>query len=251
MSNPDGHVEFTLSALDLQMVASVAPGGNWKDIPLSIPSKRLDKIRLSGGRTTLYGRLLWNKPSYTITTYIGRPGNGCHIHPKGGRLLTPLEAARLQGFPDWFSFYGTKNSRAKQIGNAVPTILGFSIARNIKKSFPKLVNTVDLFCGAGGLTLGFKEAGFNCLVANDVMKDAGATFSRNFPESKFILGDISLQETKSKIYESLKGKKVHIVIGGPPCQGFSYAGKRMIDDPRNVLYKEFVTVVGKLNQKYL
>jgi len=75
------HQVSGLSDLDLDMVSSVPPGGNWKNIPLSVPSKRLEQIRKSGGRTTLYGRLEREMPSYTISTYFNRPGNGTFIHP--------------------------------------------------------------------------------------------------------------------------------------------------------------------------
>ena len=79
------HYTPKLSDLDLQMVRAIPPGGNWKNIPVSIPSKRLEQIRESyarggGSRSTYYGRLRPDAPSYTISTYFNRPGNGCYIH---------------------------------------------------------------------------------------------------------------------------------------------------------------------------
>ena len=68
------HQTASLSLIDLRMIRSVPSGGNWKNIPKSIPSERIKKIRLTGGRTTYYGRLRWDKPSYTINTYFNRPG---------------------------------------------------------------------------------------------------------------------------------------------------------------------------------
>ena len=94
------HITYPLSDLDMQMVVAVPQGGNWKNIPLHIPSKRLEQIRKSGGRTTLYGRLAWNKPSFTVTTYFNRPGNGTYVHPEQNRVISAREAARLQSFPD-------------------------------------------------------------------------------------------------------------------------------------------------------
>ena len=241
---PSGHVSYSMSKLDMDMICSVPPGGNWKDIPLSIPSKRLEQIRRSGGRTTLYGRLHWDKPSFTITTYFNRPGNGTYVHPSENRMITSAEAARFQSFPDSFQFIGSKSMRTKQIGNAVPPLLAFQIAREIAKVEPTCRNIIDLFCGSGGLSLGFEWAGFNCLVANDNFKDASATYRANFPNTDFVFGDITTLETKEKIYSLIRNKpQADIVIGGPPCQGFSNAGKRLIDDPRNQLYKEFVEVV--------
>lgn len=241
---PTGHVPYSMSQLDLDMITSVPQGGNWKDIPLNVPSKRLDQIRVSGGRTTLYGRLAWDKPSFTITTYFNRPGNGTYVHPGSDRMITSAEAARFQTFPDSFIFSGSKTMRTKQIGNAVPPLLAYQIAKQIKKVDPKCNNMIDLFCGAGGLSLGFEWADFNCLVANDNFKDASETYQANFAHTDFVFGDIVEVSTKQKIFKILKNKAaVDIVVGGPPCQGFSNAGKRLIDDPRNKLYKEFIDIV--------
>src|SRR5437016_14242917 len=79
------HYTAKLSKLDLDVARAVPPGGNWKNIPHEIPSKRLEQIRVSfaageGSRSTYYGRLHPDRPSYTINTYFNRPGNGCHLH---------------------------------------------------------------------------------------------------------------------------------------------------------------------------
>lgn len=236
-----------MSDLDLRMIRAVPQGGNWKNIPLDIPSKRLDQIRLSGGRTTLYGRLSWEKPSFTITTYFNRPGNGTYIHPEFDRTITAAEAARLQSFPDSYCFQGVKSLRTNQIGNAVPPLLAYAIAAHIKKQHPDYCNIIDLFCGAGGMTLGFHWAGFQTILANDNFKDAAKTFKYNNSTTNFIFGDITKKEVKEQIISELGDiKKIDLVVGGPPCQGFSHAGKRLIDDPRNILYKEFVEIVSKV-----
>ena len=241
---PTGHVAYSMSQLDLDMVTSVPQGGSWKDIPLGIPSKRLDQIRASGGRTTLYGRLDWDKPSFTITTYFNRPGNGTYVHPDMNRMITSAEAARFQSFPDSFIFTGSKTMRTKQIGNAVPPLLAYQIAKQIQKIDPKCRNMVDLFCGAGGLSLGFEWANFNCLVANDNFDTASETYKSNFRNTDFVFGDIVEPTTKAEILTILEKKKsIDIVVVGPPCQGFSNAGKRLIEDPRNKLYKEFINIV--------
>ena len=250
MTTAYGHVQYSLSEMDVKMVESIPQGGNWRDIPISIPSKRLEQIRASGGRTTLYGRLQWTQPSYTITTYFNRPGNGCNIHPEENRVLTSLEAARLQSFPDSFRFAGTKVSRTKQIGNAVPPLLGYAIGKAIRSIDPSLNNVIDLFCGAGGLSLGLSWAGFATISANDNNKSALDTYRLNNPSVSVLEGDISHPATKSKIFESSKIERgVDLVVGGPPCQGFSMAGLRMIDDPRNYLYREFIQVVSEVLPK--
>ena len=242
------HVTYSLSENDLKMVKSVPQGGNWKNIPKSIPSKRLEQIRKSGGRTTLYGRLSWNKPSYTITTYFNRPGNGAYIHPSEDRVISAREAARLQSFPDNFIFEGSKTSFCKQIGNAVPPLLAYIIAKEIKE-LTKTKNVLDLFCGAGGLSKGFEWAGYNIIAANDNFSAACLTYKTNHPKTTLIEGDITKKDIKNNLFRVIKNKKVDIVIGGPPCQGFSYAGKRLVDDPRNFLYKEFMEIVKKIRPK--
>lgn len=239
-----GHVAYAISALDLEMIRSVPPGGNWKSIPASVPSRRLEKIRQTGGRTTLYGRLRWDKPGYTITTYFNRPGNGCYIHPDKDRVLTSLEAARIQSFPDSYQFKGSKTSRTKQIGNAVPPLLAFAVAEKIRSVHGNVSTTMDLFAGAGGLTLGFKWAGFSTVAANDLFKEAAETYSHNHPEIPFVSGDIMEAQVREKLMQIVEQSGgVDVVMGGPPCQGFSNAGLRMIDDPRNSLYKNFVQMV--------
>jgi len=242
------HISYPLSENDLRMVKSVPAGGNWRSIPSNIPSKRLEQIRRSGGRTTLYGRLSLNKPSYTITTYFHRPGNGTYIHPIHDRVISAREAARFQSFPDSYVFLGSKASLCKQIGNAVPPLLAFAIARQIKKK-TKTKKLLDLFCGAGGLSIGFSWAKYNVIAANDNFKQACDTYRANHKNTLLIEGDVTNKDINHKILEVSKKEKVDIVIGGPPCQGFSHAGKRIIDDPRNFLYKEFVNIVKKIRPK--
>lgn len=244
------HITYPLSENDLKMVLAIPEGGNWKHIPLNVPSRRLEQIRKTGGRTTLYGRLSWAKPSYTITTYFNRPGNGAYIHPKDNRVISAREAARLQSFPDDYIFYGSKTSFCKQIGNAVPPLLAYSIAKKIKE-YTGTKNILDLFCGSGGLSKGFEWAGYNIIAANDNFKYACETYKNNHKKTILVEGDITKKDIKEKLYKSIKNKEIDIIIGGPPCQGFSYAGKRITEDPRNFLFKEFVEVVKKIKPKVI
>ena len=100
---------------------------------------------------------------------------------------------------------------------------------------------LDLFCGCGGFSLGFEKAGFDVLLGIDVWEDALVTYQYNHKNSKTMLGDLS--EISPKSVEKLIGKDVDVIIGGPPCQGFSVAGKRIVEDKRNELYKSFVAMV--------
>lgn len=104
------------------------------------------------------------------------------------------------------------------------------------------LNCIDLFCGCGGLSLGFEKAGFNILLGIDAWEDAIATFNYNHKNSKGLCADLSTLNPKD-IVSQLDGKSVDVIIGGPPCQGFSVAGKRIVDDERNKLYKNFVRFV--------
>ena len=104
------------------------------------------------------------------------------------------------------------------------------------------LNCIDLFCGCGGLSLGFEKAGFNVLLGIDAWQDAITTFNYNHKNSKGICADLSALNPE-EIEKELNGKTVDLIIGGPPCQGFSVAGKRIVDDERNKLYKNFVRFV--------
>lgn len=249
------HFSHRLSDLDLEMAAFVPPGGNWKNIPLHVPSKRLSQIRESyaageGSRSTYYGRLKPDYPSYTINTYFNRPGNGCFLHydfdGQQHRTISQREAARLQSFPDDFKFVGSKLSINKQIGNAVPPLLSFQIASIFRESG----SYIDLFSGAGGLALGFHWAGWKQIVANDIEKHFLDTYRLNLG-GNIVLGDI----TKPLIFDEIvvMGKSAPsvgptILLGGPPCQGFSTAGKRRsMNDLRNHLFKQYANILSALN----
>ena len=113
----------------------------------------------------------------------------------------------------------------------------------------KLV-AIDLFCGCGGFSYGFEQAGFDVALGIDVWKDATVTYKHNMPNSCVINDDItnvSAEKILKKI--NLKAEDIDVIIGGPPCQGFSVSGKRMIDDPRNKLYKSFVEIVREIRPK--
>lgn len=111
---------------------------------------------------------------------------------------------------------------------------------------------VDFFCGAGGLSLGFLQQGFNVKLANDIEDVCIQTYKYNHPElptDKLIQGDI--KQIVDHIDEYID-ENIDIVVGGPPCQGFSEANRqRVIDDPRNKLYKYYVQAVEKIAPKFV
>ncbi|MDE6192703.1 MAG: DNA cytosine methyltransferase [Muribaculaceae bacterium] len=113
---------------------------------------------------------------------------------------------------------------------------------------------VDLFCGAGGLSKGLEMAGLHGICGLDWFKEAGLTYNRNF-DHPFIYGDIKESAVKHRFYKEvrnrLNGKELDIVAGGFPCQGFSMAGNRVVDDPRNSLYLELVEIVKELQPRFV
>lgn len=111
---------------------------------------------------------------------------------------------------------------------------------------------IDLFCGAGGLSLGFSQEGFITALANDIEECCIDTYSHNHPETPrdhIVQGDI--RDVVHSIEDYICGRSIDIVVGGPPCQGFSMANRqRLIDDPRNHLYKSYVEVVKKVQPPF-
>jgi len=111
-------------------------------------------------------------------------------------------------------------------------------------------NFIDLFCGAGGLSNGLSRAGMNCLVGIDFLKPAIETFNKNHKNSIGICGDIKEIET-SEIKKLIKNRKVHLVCGGPPCQGFSTVGKNEAEDSKNHLFMQYVKFVEDFKPNYI
>ncbi|WP_191966689.1 DNA cytosine methyltransferase [Microbacterium testaceum] len=250
------HVSGTLSDLDRQIVAAVPPGGNWRDLPIDFPSARVKQIRESaargeGSRSTYYGRLSWDKPSYTISTYISRPGNGCFIHPAAPRLITVREAARLQTFPDYVQFSGTFRQRSMQVGNAVPPLMAYALGSVIARG-----TAVDLFSGVGGLGMGLEWAGHDVVASVDY-EAAALTAAQSWvrPGHAILRRDLSdeaqFANMISSVRSELLGRPLGLLAGGPPCQGFSTAGPCRVDDPRNELVRAFLRAVEELEPEHV
>jgi DNA (cytosine-5)-methyltransferase 1 len=114
----------------------------------------------------------------------------------------------------------------------------------------KKYKALDLFCGCGGISYGFEMAGFEIVGGVDFNKDATDTFKRNFPDATVICTDISTISNED-INEMYAG--VDVIIGGPPCQGFSTANRHQkeTDDPRNKLFFEYIRFVKELKPKFV
>src|ERR1035438_3625265 len=110
---------------------------------------------------------------------------------------------------------------------------------------------VDLFAGAGGLSLGFEQAGFDVASAVELDPIHCATHEYNFPNCATICASVAdVDATNIRRAAGLGQSVVDVVFGGAPCQGFSMIGHRVLDDPRNGLVREFVRIVAELKASY-
>ncbi|NOT79310.1 MAG: DNA cytosine methyltransferase [Bacteriovoracaceae bacterium] len=111
-------------------------------------------------------------------------------------------------------------------------------------------NFVDLFCGAGGLSIGLEQAGMSCILGTDINTYAMQSFREYHKNAETFCGPIS-SLTDKDLKEKIGNKRVDLVCGGPPCQGFSTIGEGNKDDRRNSLFEEFVRVVRVLGPTYM
>ena len=110
---------------------------------------------------------------------------------------------------------------------------------------------VSLFAGAGGCSLGFREAGYEIIYASDINSNAIATYKLNFPQIPSVAEDIAQIEFERLLDQlGLRRGELDIIIGGPPCQGFSSAGNRFWDDPRNLLLKQYLRALEVMRPKW-
>lgn len=215
-----------------------------------------------GGPNMRMIRLDPTKPSLTVTGFIFNK----FVHPFENRFVTVREAARLQGFPDDFSFWGSLTSTQQQVGNAVPIPLGKALFSEIREYALRngcvhnnSLTALSLFCGAGGLDLSAYFASteickIDVCVAMDCWEDACNSlkgYSRidtNVQQADIssIVDPINFWQEHSNIDEG-----PDIIFGGPPCQAFSQAGKqKALDDERGVLVFQFIRFVEKLRPKF-
>jgi DNA (cytosine-5)-methyltransferase 1 len=232
-----------------------------------------------------YKRLHRDRPALTMV-----PGNNAFpIHPMLDRSLTPREAARLQTFPDGHIFAGDRRRQCILVGNAVPPLLAQRIAESVmahakcekvekrrdpdRKSpqlgseriltqlrpIPISEGFVDLFCGAGGFTIGMKQAGWGPLLGVDINAHAAATHRHNFPSVEFSTADLGDKQLRQERARQFSGRDLAVVVGGPPCQGFSVFGKRRFvntrgyephEDERNRLVFAFVDFVKEVQPRW-
>ncbi len=238
-----------------------------------------------------YKRLHRKEPSLTMV-----PGNNAFpIHPTLNRSLTPREAARLQTFPDSHVFDGDRRQQCILVGNAVPPLMAEVIGKSVieyldsnRKKTNKKFNTnvnieddssmlesilplnstsklstkdgfIDLFSGAGGFTIGFSKGGWKPLLSVDINENVSKTHNFNMPNLPYLEGDLGEENFRRSIIDKFKNKEIGVIVGGPPCQGFSVFGKRRFvntkgydphTDPRNKLVYAYLEIVKELKPRW-
>ena len=110
---------------------------------------------------------------------------------------------------------------------------------------------IDLFSGCGGLSFGFEQAGFECIIGVDFDKPALETFKYNHPNASAMHLDLSKEESITEIISKVAHTKINLIVAGPPCQGFSISGSRDETDKRNVLFYSVFKLAASIKPKYI
>jgi len=123
------------------------------------------------------------------------------------------------------------------------------LIKNKNVSSDRRFRILDLFCGAGGMSYGMHmNPNFETVVALDINEKLAQTLKKNMTKIELIIGDIQEESIKDKVIDLSKKNKVNMIIGGPPCQGFSLKGKKLgLEDPRNFLFVEYLNLVKELS----
>ncbi|MCZ7858488.1 DNA cytosine methyltransferase [Agrobacterium salinitolerans] len=123
------HSSPKLGKLNIERMSHIPAGGSWRDIPYELLPEGMKRAKRSD-HTKRYGRMTWDGLSCTVLTKCDVHW-GAYIHPEQDRAISVREAARLQAFPDWFEFQGSRTDQYVQVGNAVPPLLGKAIGETI------------------------------------------------------------------------------------------------------------------------
>ena len=99
------------------------------------------------------------------------------------------------------------------------------------------MNCFELFAGCGGLGYGFHKEGFNIVACNELEQQIANTYIKNFPETNVIVGDITGNDIKNKVYEAFKDQVCDVILGGPPCVAYSMAGHRNSRPKRSIIQR--------------
>lgn len=114
------------------------------------------------------------------------------------------------------------------------------------------MNILDLFCGAGGLSYGFEQAGFTSVLGVDFNAAALETYQKNHQNSQILCGDLTSNDVKKEIIKIAQDNNIRGILGGPPCQGFSLKGKKLgLEDHRNYLFQEYLEIVRAIDPEFI
>ncbi len=279
-SDVPNHIALNHSETVISRYKLIPEGGR-----LPPPEELPKEIRRKNFGNT-YKRIHRNKPALTMV-----PGNNAFpVHPTLHRSLTPREAARLQTFPDDVIFKGDRRNQCILVGNAVPVKLGEAVASQVynhmenletideenarvysatqnnkikttKSKRIKLTTNgfIDLFSGAGGFRIGLGQAGWDHLLGVDFDDNVAKTHEKNNLGDKFKQLDLSNENEQNEVINQFKNNDIGLIVGGPPCQGFSMFGKRRFVnttgyephlDPRNKLVFSFVNIIDKVKPRW-
>ena len=125
------HAAPRIGKVNMDRLTHIPPGGSWRDIPHNMLPEGMKRAKRSD-HTKRYGRMTWEGLSCTVLTKCDIHW-GAYIHPEQDRAISVREAARLQAFPDWFEFSGSKTDQYVQVGNAVPPLLGKAIGKQLMR----------------------------------------------------------------------------------------------------------------------
>ena len=210
-----------------------------------------------------------------------KTGNSRMMTGNRVEAISPIEATRFSSFPDQYKFPGRASEVIERVGNSVPPLLMFRVAQHIKENLfmhqiqkmtssrrpyvevlddlwtrhlaqrePDAPTVVSLFAGAGGSSLGYSAAGFRELLAVEWDKHACQCLRQNFPGLTVYEGDISKLTTERALeLAGITPGELDVLDGSPPCQSFSTAGKRDMNDPRGQLFREYVRMLGIFRPK--
>ncbi|WP_329135292.1 DNA cytosine methyltransferase [Streptomyces sp. NBC_00670] len=126
------HYAAALSAVNLERLALLKPGQDWRDLPYDLLPPGMQRAKRKD-HTRRYRRMTWDGIPRSVVTRFRDPKTGEYTHPEQDRTISIREAARLQGFPDNFIFHGTRSSQYEQVGNAVPVPLAEAIAAEVRR----------------------------------------------------------------------------------------------------------------------
>jgi DNA (cytosine-5)-methyltransferase 1 len=139
---------------------------------------------------------------------------------------------------------------ARTPGNAEYTALLEDLYARHRAPKTSQLSAVSLFSGCGGFSLGFSAAGFVVRAFLELDDSLRAIYKRNFPDSLQIGTDITKLTEVELERAAIALKGTDVILGGPPCQGFSLSGKRQVNDPRNTLFKHYLRLVDRLQPKF-